>query len=159
MLPDQRELATATALALPRFVGSTALFHAAVAERMAVTPTELHCLHLLHGGVSDSPTELARLLGVTTGAFTRLLDRMELHRLAERAPDPGDRRRLVVRPLPDRMAELAELYAPMARFVGERLAHLDRRQLSALLGFLTDGTAAAERSTTQLPDVTQAISS
>ena len=121
-MPDQRELATAAALALPRFVGSTALFHAAVAERMAVTPTELHCLHLLHGGVSDSPTELARLLGMTTGAFTRLLDRMELHRLAERAPDPADRRRLVVRPLPDRMAELAELYAPMARFVGERLA-------------------------------------
>jgi DNA-binding MarR family transcriptional regulator len=156
MLPDQRELATAAALALPRFVGSTALFHAAVAERMAVTPTELHCLHLLHGGVSDSPTELARLLGVTTGAFTRLLDRMELHRLAERAPDPADRRRLVVRPLPDRMAEL---YAPMARFVGERLARLDRRQLTALLGFLTDGTAAAERSAAAVPDVTHAISS
>ncbi|WP_410669974.1 MarR family winged helix-turn-helix transcriptional regulator [Amycolatopsis sp. cmx-4-68] len=158
-MPDQRELATAAALALPRFVGSTALFHAAVAERMAVTPTELHCLHLLHGGVSDSPTELARLLGMSTGAFTRLLDRMERHRLAERAPDPADRRRLVVRPLPDRMAELAELYAPMARFVGERLGRLDRRQLTALLEFLTDGTAAAERSTTQLPDVTQAISS
>jgi DNA-binding MarR family transcriptional regulator len=158
-LPDQRELATAAALALPRFVGSTALFHAAVAERMAVTPTELHCLHLLHGGVSDSPTELARLLGVTTGAFTRLLDRMELHRLAERAPDPTDRRRLVVRPRPDRMAELAELYAPMARFVGERLARLDRRQLTALLGFLTDGTAAAEQATAHIPDVTHAISS
>jgi len=124
-----------------------------------ITPTELHCLHLLHGGVSDSPTELARLLGMSTGAFTRLLDRMERHRLAERAPDPADRRRLVVRPLPDRMAELAELYAPMARFVGDRLARFDRRQLTALLEFLTDGTAAAERSTTRLPDVTQAITS
>ena len=158
-MPDQRELATSAALALPRFVGSTALFHAAVAERMGVTPTELHCLHLLHGGVSDSPSELARLLGMSTGAFTRLLDRMERHRLAERAPDPADRRRLVVRPLPDRMAELAELYAPMARFVGERLARFDRRQLTALLEFLTDGTAAAERSTADLPDVTQAITS
>lgn len=158
-MPDQRELATAAALALPRFVGSTALFHAAVAERMAVTPTELHCLHLLHGGVSDSPTELARLLGISTGAFTRLLDRMAVHRLAERAPDPADRRRLVVRPLPDRMAELAELYAPMARFVGERLARLDRRQLTALVGFLTDGTVAAEQASGNLPDVTQAITS
>ncbi len=158
-MPDQRELATAAALALPRFVGSTALFHAAVAERMGVTPTELHCLHLLHGGVSDSPTELARLLGISTGAFTRLLDRMERHRLAERAPDPADRRRLVVRPQPDRMAELAELYAPMARFVAERLARLDRRQLTALVGFLADGTAAAEQASANLPDVTQAITS
>lgn len=57
------------------------------------------------------------------------------------------------------MAELAELYAPMARFVGERLARLDRRQLTALVGFLTDGTAAAEQASGTLPDVTQAITS
>lgn len=156
-MPDQRELATAAALALPRFVGSTVLFHSAVAERLGVTPTELHCLHLLHGGVSDSPTELARLLGMTTGAFTRLLDRMERHRLAERVADPADRRRLIVRPLPNRMTELAEAYAPMARFVGERLAKLDRRQLTALVDFLVDGAAAAEHA--EPGDVTHVISS
>jgi DNA-binding MarR family transcriptional regulator len=163
-LSDLREFATATALAVPRFVGSAVLFHAAVADRLGVTATELHCLHLVHGGVSDSPTELARLLGMTTGAFTRLLDRMEEHRLAERAPDPADRRRLVVRPLPDRMAELAECYAPMAQFVGERLTRLDRRQLIGLLEFMTDGSAAAEHAAANLAagdttDVTHVISS
>jgi DNA-binding MarR family transcriptional regulator len=158
-VPDQRELATTAVLALPRFVGATVLFHTAVAERLGVTPTELHCLHLVHGGVTDSPTELARLLGMTTGAFTRLLDRMERHRLAERRPDPADRRRLVVRPLPDRMTELAELYAPLAGFFGERLAKLDQHQLSALVEFLADGSTAAERETAKLPDVTRAISS
>jgi hypothetical protein len=45
----------------------------------------------------------------------------------------------------------------MARFVGEHLARFDRRQLTALLEFLTDGTAAAERLTAELPHVTQAI--
>jgi len=156
-VPDQRDLATTAVLALPRFVGATVLFHTAVAERLGVTPTELHCLHLLHGG-ADSPTELARLLGMTTGAFTRLLDRMERHRLAERRPDPADRRRVVVRPLPDRMAELAELYAPLAGFFGERLARLDHHQLAALADFLTDGCDAAERQTAELPNVTRAIS-
>ena len=129
-MPDQRDLATTAVLALPRFVGATVLFHTAVAERLGVTPTELHCLHLLHGG-ADSPTELARLLGMTTGAFTRL---------------------------PDRMAELAELYAPLAGFFGERLARLDHHQLAALADFLTDGCDAAERQTAELPNVTRAIS-
>ncbi|GAA4534587.1 MarR family winged helix-turn-helix transcriptional regulator [Amycolatopsis samaneae] len=149
-MPDQRELATAAALALPHFVSSTVRFHAAVAERLGVTATELHCLHLVSGGVSESPTELAGLLGMTTGAFTRMLDRMERARLVERVPDPEDRRRLAVRPLPDRLPELAELYAPLARFFGDRFGGFDRRQLTALLGFLTDGRAIAEREATRL---------
>lgn len=149
-LPHQRELATAAALALPRFVSATVRFHTAVADRLGVTPAELHCLQLVHSGTTDSPTELARLLGMTTGAFTRLLDRMERARLVERAPDPADRRRLRVRALPDRMAELTELYAPLAQRFGDHLAGFDRRQLTALVAFLTDGEHAADLATTEV---------
>ncbi|HEY2058216.1 MarR family winged helix-turn-helix transcriptional regulator [Amycolatopsis sp. NBC_01480] len=144
-MPHQRELATAAALALPRFVSSTVRFHTAVADRLGVTPAELHCLQLVHSGATDSPTELARLLGMTTGAFTRMLDRMERARLVERATDTADRRRLRVRPLPDRMAELTDLYAPLAQRLGERMASFDRRQLTALVAFLTEGETAADQ--------------
>ncbi|GAA3570072.1 MarR family transcriptional regulator [Amycolatopsis ultiminotia] len=149
-MPNQRELATTAALTLPRFVSSTVRFHTAVADRLGVTPAELHCLQLVHSGVTDSPTELARLLGLTTGAFTRLLDRMERARLVERVPDPGDRRRLRVRARPERMAELTELYAPLVGRLGEKLATFDRRQLAALVSFLADSEAAADRAATEL---------
>ncbi|MBB4683632.1 MarR family winged helix-turn-helix transcriptional regulator [Amycolatopsis jiangsuensis] len=151
-MPHQRELATTAALTLPRFVSSVVRFHAGVADRLGVTATELHCLQLVHSGVTDSPTELARQLGLTTGAFTRMLDRMERARLVERVPDPADRRRLRVRARPERMAELTDLYAPLAHRLGEKLAKFDRRQLAALVSFLTDGEAAADRAAAGLRD-------
>jgi DNA-binding MarR family transcriptional regulator len=149
-LPDQRELATAAALEIPRFVSATVLFQTAMAERLGISATELHGLQLVSSGTATSPTDLARALGMTTGAVTRMLDRMEARRLVERVPDPDDRRRLVIRPLPDRLGEVAELYSPMARFFGDRLGRLDRRQLAALLGVITDGRAYAEREATRL---------
>ncbi|MEC3981680.1 MarR family winged helix-turn-helix transcriptional regulator [Amycolatopsis sp. H20-H5] len=149
-MPDLRELATATALEIPQFISATALFQAAVADQLGVTATELHCLHLVSSGTATSPTELARVLGMTTGALTRMLDRMERERLVERVPDPSDRRRLSIRPLGDRLEELAELYAPMARFLSEGLSRLDRRQLTAMLGFLNESRVHAEEEAARL---------
>ncbi|WP_410650511.1 MarR family winged helix-turn-helix transcriptional regulator [Amycolatopsis sp. cmx-4-54] len=149
-MPDQRELATAAALEIPQFVSATVLFQTAMAERLGISATELHGLQLVISGAATSPTGLARALGMTTGAVTRLLDRMEERRLVERVPDPADRRRLAIRPLPDRLAEVADLYSPMARFFGDRLGRLDRRQLTALLGVMTDGRTFAEQEAARL---------
>ncbi|WP_414938911.1 MarR family winged helix-turn-helix transcriptional regulator [Amycolatopsis sp. cmx-11-51] len=149
-MPDQRELATAAALEIPRFVSATVLFHTAMAERLGVSPTELHGLQLVISGAATSPTQLARALGMTTGAVTRMLDRMEARDLVERVPHPADRRRLLVRPLPDRLGEVSDLYAPMARFFGDRLGRLDRRQLAGLLGVMTDGRTFAEQEANRL---------
>ncbi len=149
-MADQRELATAAALEIPRFVSATVLFQTAMAERLGISATELHALQLVISGAATSPTALAKALGMTTGAVTRMLDRMETQRLVERAPDPADRRRLLVRPLPDRLDDVADLYAPMARFFGDRLGKLDRRQLAALVDVLTDGRAFAERESARL---------
>ncbi len=148
-MPDQRELATAAALEIPRFVSATVLFHTAMADRLGISATELHGLQLVISGAATSPTRLAQALGMTTGAVTRMLDRMEAQALVERVPDPADRR-LLIRPLPDRLGEVSDLYSPMARFFGDRLGRLDRRQLAALLGVMTDGRAFAEQESTRL---------
>ncbi|AUI58767.1 MarR family winged helix-turn-helix transcriptional regulator [Amycolatopsis sp. BJA-103] len=149
-MPDQRELATAAALEIPRFVSATVLFHTAMADRLGISATELHGLQLVISGAATSPTRLAQALGMTTGAATRMIDRMEAQNLVERVPDPADRRRLLIRPLPDRLGEVSDLYSPMARFFGDRLGRLDRRQLAALLGVMTEGRAFAEREATRL---------
>ncbi|WP_020659750.1 MarR family winged helix-turn-helix transcriptional regulator [Amycolatopsis benzoatilytica] len=145
MAANQRELVTAATLALPQFVSAVTRFHTAVADQLGITPTQLHCLQLVHSGVSDSPAELARLLGLTTGAFTRLLDRMEDQQLVRRLPDPEDRRRLKVALTGNRMAELAELYGTLARRFAGQLGGFDRRQLAALVSFFAEGQTSAER--------------
>ena len=76
---------------------------------------------------------------MTTGAVTKMLDRMQEQRLIRREHDPGDRRRVIISQLPDRLAELAELYRPMAAFLQERLAACTVDQLRFIADFA--GTA------------------
>jgi DNA-binding MarR family transcriptional regulator len=50
--------------------------------------------------------QLAELLSLTTGATTGVVDRLEAAGFALRESDPADRRRVIIRPLPERMAEV-----------------------------------------------------
>ena len=69
-----------------------------VAEAVGLSPSDLGCLCLLllHG---PSPAgRLAELTGLTTGAVTGVIDRLERAGFAQRALDPSDRRKVIVKP-------------------------------------------------------------
>jgi DNA-binding MarR family transcriptional regulator len=69
-----------------------------VAEAVGLNPSDLGCLCLLllHG---PSPAgRLAELTGLTTGAVTGVIDRLERAGFAQRALDPSDRRKVIVKP-------------------------------------------------------------
>jgi DNA-binding MarR family transcriptional regulator len=85
----------------------------AVAARLGLNPTDLKCLDLVAGEDTVTPGHLAELSGLTTGAVTGVLDRLEAAGLVRRELDPADRRRFVIRMVPDRQAEIAELYADL----------------------------------------------
>ena len=71
---------------------SSVLFRNLVGERLGVNVTDMECLGLLfHKGIA-SPTELARHTGLSSGATTAMLDRLEKSGLIERRPNPDDRR-------------------------------------------------------------------
>jgi DNA-binding MarR family transcriptional regulator len=59
------------------------------------------CLLLLHGPAPAG--RLAELTGLTTGAVTGLVDRLEHAGLVRREVDPGDRRKVIVVPDPERV--------------------------------------------------------
>jgi DNA-binding MarR family transcriptional regulator len=133
------ELEAAAFAQIPQFVSATTLFQNAVADQLGVPVNDLHCLNLVSSGQAVTPTQLAERMGMTTGAVTKMLDRMQEQRLIRREHDPGDRRRVIIRQLPDRLAELTELYRPMAVFLQERLAACTVDQLRFVVDFA--GTA------------------
>jgi len=55
-----------------------------------------------------APGQLAEQLGLTTGAVTKLLDRLQQAGYVTRSADPADRRRIIVAADPQRLSELAE---------------------------------------------------
>src|SRR6185436_997645 len=76
------------------------MFLQAVAGRLGLSATELKCLDLaLRAGPGEPLTagRLAVLTGLTTGAVTGVVDRLEEGGFVRRERDPGDRRRVIVR--------------------------------------------------------------
>jgi len=58
----------------------------------------------------SAPTRLAAPLGLTTGAMTKVLDRLEAAGYITRSHDPGDRRRIIITTDPAGLARLAAHY-------------------------------------------------
>lgn len=87
---------------------------------------------------------------MTTGAVSKMLDRMEAQRLVRRKHDPHDRRRITVHARPDRTDELSALYQPMAAYLTERIAGFTDDQLRLLTDFARTGREVALREATRL---------
>ena len=92
---------------------ASAMLNHAVAERLGLHPTAWECLSLLfeHGALPAG--RLAQLTGLTTGAVTGLVDRLEAAGYARRRRDPDDRRRVIVELVPEALAGVLPLFEPM----------------------------------------------
>ncbi|MEU7750323.1 MarR family transcriptional regulator [Micromonospora sp. NPDC049101] len=150
MSTGHEALVAAAWVEIPQFVSATALFQSAVADQLGVPVNDLHCLNLVSAGLAVTPTQLAERMGMTTGAVSKMLDRMEAQRLVRREHDPHDRRRITVHARPDRADELAALYQPMATYLTERIAGFTDDQLRLLTDFAHTGREVALREATRL---------
>jgi DNA-binding MarR family transcriptional regulator len=113
------------------------LFHHHLAARLGLSVTDLKCLDLLRAArLPLTAKNLADRIGLTGGAITGVVDRLEAAGFVERVRDPQDRRRWELRPLPDRQREVMALFAPLTDAMVELAAGYDDRQLAAIAGFL-----------------------
>ncbi|MEM6456231.1 MAG: MarR family transcriptional regulator [Acidobacteriota bacterium] len=85
----------------------------AAATKVGVSRNDLRALNVLENG-AVSAGALARDLGITTGAATALIDRLERKGLARRMRDPNDRRGVLIEPTPAMFTQLAPLYRGVA---------------------------------------------
>lgn len=119
---------------------ATVLFHHAIAERLGLGPTDHKCLDLLYERGSMSATELAAITGLTSGAVTGVVGRLERAGHLSREPDPHDRRKQILRPAPEGGREVAELFDHLRAAGAELVEGFDTRQLTAIAEFLARST-------------------
>ncbi len=74
------------------------LLRNAMSEWAGLNATDMECLRMLFLKGVASPSELARHTGLTSGATTAMLDRLERAGLIERQPNPNDRRGTLIVP-------------------------------------------------------------
>jgi DNA-binding MarR family transcriptional regulator len=101
--PPREEAVRDLKLNLRRFVVELLVSSYEATEDVGVNPTDLGalCLLLLHGPAPAG--RLAELTGLTTGAVTGVIDRLEKGEFVRRELDPGDRRKVIVVPDPGRV--------------------------------------------------------
>ncbi|WP_306370530.1 MarR family winged helix-turn-helix transcriptional regulator [Nocardiopsis sp. CC223A] len=100
---------------LPPWMSAVDAINAAVAARAGIGESDLACLHEI---VVDGPLpagELARRLRLTTGAITRMVDRLAADGHVHRLRDDADRRRVLVAAAPGVRERMTAHYARLDR--------------------------------------------
>lgn len=111
------------------------LFSEAVAARVGLSSSDLECLDLVNLRGEVSAGDLARASGLTTGAITGVIDRMERGGFVTRRPDPNDRRKVRVAPVPEAAERVGLHYAEMQTAMNALLARYEASELAVLHGF------------------------
>jgi DNA-binding MarR family transcriptional regulator len=146
---SRKHLIEEVALAMRALQRAVDRYDELVAARLGVNRTDLRCLDLLHETGTMSAGQLAVGSGLTTGATTRMLDRLERIGYIRRLPDRGDRRRVLVELTPRARKLASELYGSFeAAGAGLRRYHPD--QLALLRDFLEGGRKLYEQQAARL---------
>ena len=118
----------------------TILFHEAVADVLGLHITDHKCLDLIHRFGSMPAGRLAELTGLTTGAVTGIIDRLEKAGYARRANDPNDRRRTIVEPIRNKKLDrkIKSIFMPLHQRIYRLLSSYSDHELSFLFDVITE---------------------
>jgi DNA-binding MarR family transcriptional regulator len=130
-------------VALPDWFAVTGRLNEAIAEALGVGLTDLQCLQFLNRQGPATAGELARRVGRTTGAVTRMIDRLERGGFVRRVPSRTDRRSVRVEPTPEGLRRVLRQYDDIVARGRATLASYPDEQVAALLGFIRASTEQA----------------
>src|ERR1700678_401166 len=132
-------------------------FHDAVAAYLGINRTDLRCLDILDLSGQQTAGELAVQMGMSTGAVTAMLDRLEKAGYLRRVRDPADRRRGR-----GEAPELArgrgrEIYQPFEELTVPMFARFTDEQLAVVRDFLRLGNDFYDVQTTRIEDLARRL--
>jgi DNA-binding MarR family transcriptional regulator len=125
-------------------------YYDAVADQLGLTLTDLTCLVTLRERRHATAGELAAELGLTTGAVTRMIDRLHHGGFVRRRADPRDGRRVIVELIDEAEVSVAGLFAGQAAQIAESAVGLSDRELRFLRDFVRRRAEAAGREADRL---------
>ena len=108
------------------------LFRNAMNEWAGLNATDMECLRLLFLKGVSTPTELARHTGLTSGATTAMLDRLEKAGLIERRPNPDDRRGTLIVPAKSSAEKVASWFESARIAQAELIANFSEKELEVI---------------------------
>jgi len=117
---------------------ASVFFHQSIAAKLGLNVTDTRCFELM-SRYSQPPLtagQLARTTGLTTGAVTGILDRLEKAGLVERFRDPSDRRKVFIRPRSEALERFGRLYARLAAAALKHASTYSTKELQLIEHYL-----------------------
>lgn len=125
-----------------RYLAAVTLFHQAAADAVGLSGTDYQASNLLDLDGPMTSGDLAGRLGLSTGATTRLVDRLIAIGVAIRTEDPADRRRTLIAHSGHLPADLDGVLRRVRLPIQDALAELTPDQRSGVTAYLTAATQA-----------------
>jgi DNA-binding MarR family transcriptional regulator len=132
----------------PRYLNAIVLHGLATAQAVGLGPTDLYAVGTLTFYGRMTSGDLAAKTGLTTGATTRLIDRLEQRGLVRRITDPADRRRVLVEAVDtdtlelDSALALDDALAPAREKLAEVFADASPAEIATLTDHFERATPA-----------------
>lgn len=113
----------------------------AAAAALGMPVTDMYAGEVLDREGPMTIGELARAVGLSAGAATALVDRLEASGLARRVPDPVNRRRILVQPTEDGTRRAYPVFAPLISRTADLLDRYRDQELLVIRDFLRGARA------------------
>lgn len=126
------------------------LFAQAVAEHAGISSSDMDCMDFLNMEGRMTAGRLAELTGLTTGAITGVVDRMEKAGFVRRERDDSDRRKVFITPVPERLAEIGRFYELLQHAMQKQSGAYSDAELKLLLRYASESYRSILEATTQL---------
>ena len=126
------DLKKRTLKAVAEYAVNLTRFRNAMSEGMGFNVSDMECLRLLFLKGVSTPSELARHTGLTSGATTAMLDRLEKAGLIERRPNPDDRGGTLIVPAKSSAEKAASWFESARKAQDELISSYSERELETI---------------------------
>jgi DNA-binding MarR family transcriptional regulator len=121
------------------------LFHQTVAEILGINASDMRCLDAIMLSGYSSPGQLAEYTGLSTGATTAMIDRLEKGNFIERHPHPKDRRGTILTLTQEASLRLQALFSSPAGALNQLISGYSGKDLKLISDFFTKAGALWNR--------------
>jgi len=133
--PKKIDLMIRTNMAAREYGIQMTLYRNMIFEKLGINGTDMECLGFLLSKRISTPTELAKYTGISSGATTAMLDRLEKGGFIERRPNPDDRRGTLIVLAKSGAGRVAPWYAPVGKAQEELILNYSEDELQLISGF------------------------
>ncbi len=134
-----------------QYSDASVFMHEAIARKAGLSGTDHKYLGLILQHRELTAGDISRLTGLTTGAVTGLIDRLEKKKLLKRQLSKDDRRKVIIIPNAENSMKLLQpIFGELEQKTAELIASFSEREIRIIEQYFTGATAIMKETTGNL---------